>query len=77
MGTFELGGDLRVRRLGFGVMRLCGRGVWGEPEDPEGALEVLQRAAQLGVTFIDTSDAYGPEVNERQIPRPSTPIRRT
>ncbi|HET7270204.1 MAG TPA: aldo/keto reductase [Rubrobacter sp.] len=66
-GTLELGGDLPVRRLGFGAMRLCGPGIWGEPEDPGSAEAVLRRVAELGINFIDTADAYGPEVNERQI----------
>jgi pyridoxine 4-dehydrogenase len=66
-GTLELGGDLRVNRLGFGAMRLCGPGVWGEPEDPLAAEAVLRRAVELGIDLIDTADAYGPEVNERQI----------
>lgn len=66
-GTLRVGGDLDVTRLGFGAMRLCGPGVWGEPEDPENAERVLKRAVELGVDFIDTADAYGPEVNERQI----------
>ena len=65
--TFDVGGDLAVNRLGFGAMRLCGPGIWGEPEDPEAALGVLRRALELGINLIDTSDAYGPEVNERQI----------
>ena len=60
-------GDLEVGRLGFGAMRLCGPGVWGAPADPENALRVLRRAVELGIALIDTSDAYGPEVNERQI----------
>ena len=60
-------GDLEVGRLGFGAMRLCGPGVWGEPADPGNALRVLRRAVELGIALIDTSDAYGPEVNERQI----------
>ena len=60
-------GDLEVGRLGFGAMRLCGPGIWGEPADPENALRVLRRAVELGIALIDTSDAYGPEVNERQI----------
>ena len=68
-GTLELGGDLPVNRLGFGAMRLCGPGVWGEPEDPRAAEAVLRRAVELGVNLIDTADAYGPEVNERQILR--------
>lgn len=66
-GTLRLGGDLPVHRLGFGGMRLCGPGIWGWPEDRENALAVLQRAVEIGVNFIDTADAYGPEVNERQI----------
>jgi pyridoxine 4-dehydrogenase len=64
-GTIKLGGDLRVRRLGFGAMRLTGRGIWGEPADLEGAREVLVRAVRLGVNFMDTADSYGPEVSER------------
>ena len=60
-------GDLEVGRLGFGAMRLCGPGIWGEPADPENALRVLRRVVELGVALIDTADAYGPEVNERQI----------
>jgi len=66
-GTFHVGGDLAVNRLGFGAMRLCGPGVWGEPEDPQAALSVLRRTLELGINLIDTADAYGPEVNERQI----------
>jgi pyridoxine 4-dehydrogenase len=66
-GTFKLGGDLAVNRLGFGAMRLTGDGVWGEPKNPEEAKRVLRRAVELGVNFIDTADAYGPEVNERLI----------
>src|ERR671917_1330354 len=66
-GTLGLGGDLRVGRLGFGAMRLCGPGVWGEPADPGAAEAVLRRAVELGIDLIDTADAYGPEVNERQI----------
>jgi pyridoxine 4-dehydrogenase len=61
--TLRLGGELAVGRLGFGAMRLVGRG-WGEPRDREGAKRVLRRAVELGVTFIDTADAYGPETNE-------------
>jgi aryl-alcohol dehydrogenase-like predicted oxidoreductase len=62
-----LGGDRVVGRLGYGAMRLCGPGVWGEPGDREGARKVLRRVVDLGITFIDTADAYGPEVNERFI----------
>jgi pyridoxine 4-dehydrogenase len=66
-GTFPLGGDLVVNRLGFGAMRLTGKGIWGEPEDPEEARRVLRRAVKLGVNLIDTADSYGPEVSERLI----------
>ena len=66
-GTFDLGGDLTVNRLGFGAMRVTGRGVWGPPPDREKAKAVLRRAVELGVNFIDTADSYGPEVSERLI----------
>ncbi len=66
-GTFSLGGDLPVNRLGFGAMRITGEGIWGEPKDTASAKKVLQRAVELGINFIDTSDAYGPEVSERLI----------
>ena len=62
--TFRIGGDLEVRRLGFGAMRLCGPQILGWPEDRESALAVLRRAVELGVNLIDTADAYGPEVSE-------------
>lgn len=65
--TIVIGGDLEVRRLGFGAMRLCGPSILGYPRDRENALAVLRRAVELGVNLIDTSDAYGPEVNELQI----------
>lgn len=66
-GTFLIRGDLPVDRLGFGTMRLVGEGAWGEPADPEEARRVLRRAVELGVTLIDTADAYGPEIAERLI----------
>src|SRR5438132_2264490 len=62
--TFLLGGDLLVNRLGFGAMGLTGEGIWGWPPDRENAKKVLRRAVELGVNFIDTADAYGPETNE-------------
>jgi aryl-alcohol dehydrogenase-like predicted oxidoreductase len=65
--AFVLGGDLEVRRLGFGAMRLCGPQIMGWPADRDEALAVLRHALELGVNLIDTSDAYGPEVNELQI----------
>jgi pyridoxine 4-dehydrogenase len=66
-GTLTIGGDLTVNRMGFGAMRLTGEDIWGEPRDPAEARRVLRRAVDLGVNFIDTADAYGPEVNERLI----------
>jgi pyridoxine 4-dehydrogenase len=66
-GTFYLSSDLPVRRLGFGTMRLTGSGIWGEPANREEAIAVLRRAVDLGITFIDTADSYGPEVAERLI----------
>ena len=66
-GTFTIGGDLVVNRMGYGAMRITGPGIWGEPKDPAEARRVLQRALELGVNFIDTADAYGPEVSERLI----------
>jgi len=66
-GTFLIGGDVAVNRLGYGTMRLVGEGAWGEPADPAEARRVLRRAVDLGVTLIDTADAYGPEIAERLI----------
>jgi len=66
-GTFALGGDLTVNRLGFGSMQLPGPGVWGDPKDPAEAVRVLRRAVELGVNFIDTADSYGPVVAEQLI----------
>jgi pyridoxine 4-dehydrogenase len=67
METFRIGGELEVNRIGYGAMRLCGPRVTGWPEDRENALRVLRRAVELGATLVDTSDAYGPEVNELQV----------
>src|SRR6201996_4704729 len=66
-GTFKLGGDLEINRLGYGTMQLTGDGVWGEPDDRDEAIAVLRRAVEEGVNFIDTADSYGPEVAERLI----------
>ncbi|MCW2978457.1 MAG: oxidoreductase [Solirubrobacterales bacterium] len=66
-GTFKLGGDLEVNRLGYGTMQLTGDGVWGEPDDRDEAIAVLKRAVDAGVNFIDTADSYGPEVAENLI----------
>ncbi len=66
-GEFLIGNDLRVTRLGFGSMRLTGKGIWGEPENRAEAVRVLRRAVELGVNFIDTADSYGPYVAEEII----------
>jgi aryl-alcohol dehydrogenase-like predicted oxidoreductase len=63
-GTFAIGGDLNVNRLGYGAMRITGKGIWGEPADREECLRVLRRLPELGVNFIDTADSYGPDVSE-------------
>ena len=62
-----IGGELTVNRMGYGAMRITGKGIWGEPTDPEASKRVLKRAVELGVNFIDTADSYGPEVSERLI----------
>ena len=66
-GTFSIGGELTVNRLGYGAMRITGDGIWGEPKDAAECKRVLQRAVELGVNFIDTADSYGPDVSERLI----------
>jgi aryl-alcohol dehydrogenase-like predicted oxidoreductase len=66
-GYVSLGGEISVHRLGFGAMRLTGKGMWGPPKDRKGALAVLRRAVALGVNFIDTADSYGPGVSEELI----------
>jgi len=63
-GTFTLGGDLTVNRMGFGAMRITGKGIWGDPKDMDESKRVLKRALELGVNFIDTADSYGPYVSE-------------
>src|SRR3954452_3288891 len=65
--TFDIAGELTVSRLGFGAMQLTGRGIWGEPDDPDECRRVLQRAVELSVNLIDTANSYGPEVSERLI----------
>jgi aryl-alcohol dehydrogenase-like predicted oxidoreductase len=66
-GEFVIGNDLRVTRLGFGAMRITGKGIWGEPADQAEAIRVLRRAVELGINFIDTADSYGPNVSEEII----------
>jgi len=72
-GTVSIGGDLEVNRLGFGAMRITGRGIWGPPADHDEAVRVLRRAVELGVEFIDTADAYGPDVSEALIAEALSP----
>src|SRR5258708_970502 len=66
-GTFKIGGDITINRLGFGAMRITGPGIWGEPEDRPEAFRVLKRLPEIGVNFIDTADSYGPCVSEELI----------
>jgi pyridoxine 4-dehydrogenase len=72
-GTVSLGGELTVRRLGFGAMRITGDGIWGPPKDPASAIAVLRLATELGVNFIDTADSYGPYVSEELIAKALAP----
>ena len=73
--TFKIGGDLEVNRLGFGAMRIVGKGIWGPPPDPENSRKVLRRAVELGVDFIDTADSYGPDISEQLIGEALTPFK--
>jgi pyridoxine 4-dehydrogenase len=66
-GTITLGGDLTVNRMGYGAMRITGKGIWGQPENREGVLATLRRTVELGINFIDTADSYGPDVSEELI----------
>jgi pyridoxine 4-dehydrogenase len=66
-GTIDIGGDLTVNRMGFGAMRITGRGIWGEPPSRDQAIATLRRVVELGVNFIDTADSYGPHVSEELI----------
>jgi aryl-alcohol dehydrogenase-like predicted oxidoreductase len=74
-GTFKIGGDLTVNRLGFGAMRITGDGIWGEPKDRAAALATLARLPELGVNFIDTADSYGPETSENLIAEALAPYK--
>lgn len=74
-GQFQIGGDLTVNRLGFGAMRVTGKGIWGEPADRAEALRTLRRLPELGVNFIDTADSYGPNVSEDLIREALHPYR--
>ena len=66
-GSFKIGGEIEIHRLGFGAMRVTGPGIWGEPTDRAEALRTLRRLPELGINFIDTADAYGPDVSEKLI----------
>src|ERR1700704_6252005 len=74
-GTFKIGGDIQINRLGFGAMRITGPGIWGEPADRPEALRTLKRLPELDVNFVDTSDAYGPDVSEGLIREALHPYR--
>ena len=67
--TFSIGGDLEVNRIGYGAMRITGKGIWGPPKDEAEAIRVLKRAVELGINFIDTADSYGPHISEELIAR--------
>ncbi|MGH6679245.1 MAG: aldo/keto reductase, partial [Bradyrhizobium sp.] len=62
-GTFKIGGEIEIHRLGFGAMRVTGSGIWGEPADRAEAIRTLKRVPELGIDFIDTADSYGPDVS--------------
>ncbi|MEO6396694.1 MAG: aldo/keto reductase [Devosia sp.] len=72
-GTFAIGGDLVVHRLGFGAMRITGKGIWGPPADPEECRRVLRRLPELGIDFIDTAEAYGPYISEELLAQQLAP----
>ena len=75
-GSFAIGGDLKVNRLGFGAMRITGKGIWGPPEDHDEAIRVLKRLPELNVDFIDTAESYGPYISEDLIAEALSPRRR-
>jgi aryl-alcohol dehydrogenase-like predicted oxidoreductase len=75
-GSFKIGGDLEVHRMGFGAMRITGEGIWGEPADPAEARRVLKRVPELGINFIDTADSYGPHVSEQLIAEVLAPYKK-
>lgn len=74
-GTFKIGGEIEINRLGFGAMRITGKGIWGEPEDRPEALRTLKRVPEVGINFIDTADSYGPDVSEELIHETLFPYR--
>ncbi|GAA4499653.1 aldo/keto reductase [Gluconacetobacter tumulicola] len=63
-GTFKIGDDIEINRLGYGAMQITGKGIWGSPADPEEAIRTLKRVPELGINFIDTADSYGPDISE-------------
>ncbi|HEX8437224.1 aldo/keto reductase [Archangium sp.] len=75
-GTFRIGGDLEVNRLGFGAMRITGNGIWGDPEDPKEARRTVARVPELGLNFIDTADSYGPATSEEILAEVLAPYKR-
>jgi aryl-alcohol dehydrogenase-like predicted oxidoreductase len=74
-GQFKIGGEVEVNRLGFGAMRVTGKGIWGEPADPAEAIRTLKRVPELGINLIDTADSYGPDVSERLIRETLSPYK--
>jgi aryl-alcohol dehydrogenase-like predicted oxidoreductase len=76
-GTFKIGGDMTVNRLGFGAMRITGQGIWGDPADHDESIRTLKRLPELGVDFIDTADSYGPDVSEQLIKEALHPYGKT
>src|SRR3954471_3829628 len=76
-GTFAIGGDLVVHRLGFGAMRVTGQGIWGHPSDPDECRRTLRRVPELGIDFIDTAESYGPYVYEEMLAETLAPYGKT
>src|SRR6478735_9159080 len=74
-GSFKVGGEIEIHRLGFGAMRITGKGIWGPPEDKPEAIRTLKRLPALGIDFVDTADAYGPDVSEELIREALHPYR--
>ena len=74
-GSFKVGGEIEIHRLGFGAMRITGTGIWGPPEDKPEAIRTLKRVPELGIDFVDTADSYGPDVSEELIREALHPYR--
>jgi aryl-alcohol dehydrogenase-like predicted oxidoreductase len=74
-GSFKVGGEIEIHRLGFGAMRITGKGIWGPPEDELEVIRTLKRLPELGIDFVDTADSYGPDVSEQLIREALHPYR--